>query len=368
MKILLLYREPFDRKITSKIVAGGGEMFCRSIYENFDDVIVYYVPYAADNEWNIKRKNKEQRNIINFAEDNKVDVILSNYPNAIYNGSVLQKSHIPIMSIFHNVYAFTTIVNRMNGLTHNGHSVFFVSKWQHKRYTEMTDNIRKRNGDDGPYGNKHPTISGYINPSYCKINKKIANPIWDCGTIGRCDSSKKPFLLRKLLKDTDMKNLIISGKYQTENDKKYYEKNKELDNVEWDIEYDKVIDNLSKFKTYFSTWNGETWGITALEALSCGVPLILNGCKDGTHASEMIPADKNHYKVIPTNDKEELIKAIKSFDNVDRKEIKEMTLEKHSLEKWKSNLANGIDKTIDTFAAVKLRANNNLAKYINEVQ
>ena len=146
-----------------------------------------------------------------------------------------------------------------------------------------------------------------------------------------------------------MKNLIISGKYQSENDKKYYEKNKELDNVKWDIEYNKVIDHLSKFRTYFSTCNHETWGITALEALSCGVPLILNGYKDGTHASQMIAADKNHYKVIPTDDKEELIKAIKSFDNVDRKEIQEMTLEKHSEEKWKSAFANAVDKTIDIF-------------------
>ena len=350
MKILLLYREPFDRRITSKTVSGGGEMFCRSIYENFkDDVIVHYVPYASDIEWNGSDKNQEQRDIINFAEDNKVDVIISNYPNAIYTGAVLQKSHIPIMSIIHNVYPMTSIVQRMNGLTYNGHSVFLVSEWQNKRYDEMVEKIRNRYGDDGAYDNKHPTIAGYINSSYCKVNKKVVKPIWDCGTIGRCDKNKKPFLLRELLKDTDMKNLIISGKYQSENDKKYYEKNKELDNVKWDIEYNKVNDNLSKFRTYFSTCNHETWGITALEALSCGVPLILNGYKDGTHASEIISADKNHYKVIPTDDKEELIKAIKSFDNVDRKEIQEMTLEKHSKEKWKSAFEDAIGQTIDTF-------------------
>ena len=146
-----------------------------------------------------------------------------------------------------------------------------------------------------------------------------------------------------------MKNLIISGKYQSENDKQYYEKHKDLDNVKWDIAYSEVIDKLSTFKTYFSTCNHETWGITALEALSCGVPLILNGYSDGTHASEIIPAHKRHYKVIPTDDKEELIKSIKSFDKVDRKEIQEMTWEKHSLEKWKNEFANAIDKTVENF-------------------
>ena len=344
MRILLLYREPFDRTITSKVVSGGGEMFCRSIYENFkDDVIVRHIPYAADIEWSGLDKNQEQRNIINFAEDNKVDVIISNYPNAIYTGSLIQKSHIPIMFISHNVYPIPSIIQRMNSLTHNGHSVFLVSEWQHKRYKEMVKRIK----------NKYPDISGYINSSYCKIEPKLVEPFWDCGTIGRCDKNKKPFLLRKLLKDTDMKNLIISGKYQSENDKKYYEKNKELDNVKWDIEYNEVIDKLSKFKTYFSTCNQETWGITALEALSCGVPLILNGYKDGTHASEIIPANKSHYKVIPTNNKEELIKAIRSFKNVDRKEIQEMTFEKHSKKNWKKNFENAIDKTIGNFKNVR---------------
>ena len=36
----------------------------------------------------------------------------------------------------------------------------------------MVDKIRKRYGDDGAYNNQYPTIAGYINSSYCKINKK----------------------------------------------------------------------------------------------------------------------------------------------------------------------------------------------------
>ncbi len=349
MKVLLLYREPFDRRITSNIVSGGGEMFCKSIYENFDDVTVRHIPYSADIHWNGKDKNNEQRDIINQAEDIKADIIISNYPNAIYTGTEISKSHIPIMSIIHNVYPMTSIIQRINNLTHRGHSVWLVSKWQHRRYKQLNQKIRNRYGDDGAFGNKDIDISGYLNSSYCKFKTKLTNPIWDCGTVGRCDKNKKPFLLKQLLRDTKISSLVISGKYQSENDKKYYENNKEQKNVLWDISYDKVMNNMSKFATYFSTCNHETWGITALEALSCGVPLILNGYSDKTHASEIIPSSKKHYKVIPTDDKEELIKAIKSLKKVDRKEIQQMTWDKHSKEKWKKTIENAIDKTIEKF-------------------
>ena len=91
-----------------------------------------------------KDKNQESREIINEAEKIDADVIISNYPNAIYTGATIQKSHIPIMSIIHNVYPMTSIIQRINGLTHHGHSVFLVSKWQHNRYKELVEKIRKR--------------------------------------------------------------------------------------------------------------------------------------------------------------------------------------------------------------------------------
>ena len=115
------------------------------------------------------------------------------------------------------------------------------------------------------------------------------------------------------------------------------------------VSHNDVIDNLSKCGSYFSTWDNETYGITALEALSCGVPIILNSYKDGTHASEIIPADKRHYKIIPKNNKDALIDAINSFKHIDKKDIKEMTWEKHNEKIWISNFENAIDKTIDTF-------------------
>ena len=117
------------------------------------------------------------------------------------------------------------------------------------------------------------------------------------------------------------------------------------------------MENISKCKTYFSTWDKETWGITSMEALSCGIPVILNSDKDGNHASEIIPADNSHYVKIPKDDKDALVKAIKSFDNVDRKSIQEMTYEKYNKKSWIKQFSNCVDQTIETF---KKRGNVNV--------
>ena len=46
---------------------------------------------------------------------------------------------------------------------------------------------------------------------------------------------------------------------------------------------------------------------------------------------------------------EQLISAIESLRQSDRQEIQDMTWEKHSLEKWKNEFANAIDKTVENF-------------------
>ena len=128
----------------------------------------------------------------------------------------------------------------------------------------------------------------------------------------------------------------------------YYMKNQHWEDTMWDLKYDDVMSNLSKCKTFFQTHWNECFSITALEALSHGIPLILN-TKNNIHSSNIIPAHPSHYKNITFNSKEELVDAIRSFDDVDRKEIQDMTWEKHSLENWKKQISNCIDKTIENF-------------------
>ena len=354
MKILLPYKIPHDRKIDdySLPVQGGGEMFCRSIYENFD-VEAYQIPFDVVN-FNSSEKKKIAKSIIEKAENVNADVIISNGSHAVDNGSEIQKSHIPVMSIIHEVFMFPSIISRLNNLHIKGHSVFLVSKWQLERYTDKIKRLKKTRTEFD-----YLTISGFINSDYCKNKVDLLDSEYECGTIGRCNREKNPFLLKEMLKDTDIKNVIITNKPTTKWDIGYYNKNKHYNDVLWGLPHNEVMTNLSKCGSYFSTWDKETYGITALEALSCGVPVILNSFKDGTHASEIIPASKEHYKLIPKNDKNALISAIKSFKGVDRKEIQEMTWEKHNLKSWKKHFVNCIDKTIEKFK----NKNNNLSKF-----
>ena len=341
MKILLPFQDPYNRPLSHQIVSGGTEQFMKSIKDNFD-TIVYQLPIEQIG-WPPKEKVEIAQNIVNLAEAYKVDVICCNFAQAIYNSQHLIKSNIPIMFIEHCIYPIPNTIYRWNQGIKRGHSMFLVSKWQEKKYEQMA----KRTNIDVL------EITGFLNPSYCKVRRKIVEPEYDCGTIGRCDSKKSPFRLKTMTKGTDIKSLVLTSKTQIEDDLPYYEKHQDWDDVLWDLPYKEVMENISKCKTYFSTWDKETWGITSMEALSCGIPVILNCDKDGDHASEIIPADKSHYKKIPRNNKSALIDAIKNFSNVDRKEIQEMTWEKHSLDNWKKQFADAVDKTIDKFNSKK---------------
>ena len=152
MRILLPFQDPYNHALTHPVVSGGTEMFCKSIYDNFDTE-VFQVPYESI-DLSLKDKKKISQGIINHAEDIGADIIISNFAQAIYCGSEIIKSHIPIMIVEHCVYPMASCITRWNNAVDNGHSMFLVSKWQEKKYREMSKrtNIRVL------------PIAGYITP------------------------------------------------------------------------------------------------------------------------------------------------------------------------------------------------------------
>jgi glycosyltransferase involved in cell wall biosynthesis len=91
---------------------------------------------------------------------------------------------------------------------------------------------------------------------------------------------------------------------------------------------------MSRGSVFVSTWPLETWGITALESLSHGLPTILLTDKSGHHASEMIAADPSHIRLLPKTatpqELETVVNELKQFTPEKRMEIAAMTQAKHS--------------------------------------
>ena len=331
MKILLPFYSLDRQSIKTNVHGSGVTKFCQQIYQSFDDVEV--LQFDKEEIGNYKKITKEIKERAVGA-----DIIISNFDQASFCGAHILDSNIPILMMSHSNTGVLSILTKFKKLVEYGHSIFLVSPYQKNHFDKMAKRVNKDTIE----------FSGFIPSSYCSGEvPKLIESEYEVGTIGRCDPRyKKPFLLKEMLQDTGIRNLVIAN---IEDDKStYYLKNKNQSDTMWDLPYTEVMENLAKFKTYFVTYWDEACPITALEALSYGVPLICNS-KDNYHASNFFPMKDSHYKNISLNSKEELIDAINSFDGIDRKEIQDMTWEKHSHKNWKDTFANAIDMTIEKF-------------------
>ena len=347
MRIVLPYNNIWGAYDTNRVV-GGIEKFCHQINDTFDDVHIIDI----DNKDPIKDNTSK---IKNFAKDCNADIIISNWPQASFSGAKMLDSEVPIMFINHVHWRIGSILNVMNNIMNKNHSCYMVSKWQHDEYKNMAKRMKC---------SFDVTVDGYLHSSYVKGEKpKLSDIEYDCGTIGRCDPvEKKPFLLKDWLETTTFKTIVITntpmfwGSSKTaiyEKEIKYLNKNSHWDGVMLDMNHKDVVKTISKCQTYFSTMWNETWGITALEALSNGIPIILNS-KNGSHASTDLCGSKNHYALV--SEDIQLAWAINSFENIDRKEIQDATWDKHSYDNWKTSFTNAIDRTIEKFKKPNLSA------------
>ena len=335
MRIALPYNVHLG-EYNPNVVTGGIEKFCQQIINTFDDVHIVNI----DNNKSVKDNTTT---IKKFAKSIDADIIISNWHTASFCGSKILDSEIPIMFVNHGHYGIASIINRMKNLLNYNHSCYMVSKYQYEWYRTMAKRLKC---DD-------VLVDGYLNSSYVEGDKPDLLDIeYDCCTIGRCDSfEKKPFLLKGWLRDTDYRTILMTNTPIADKDKKYFEKNSHWNGVLMNLKHVDVMKNLSKSMTYFSTSYQETWGITALEALTHGVPIILNS-NNNKHSSTSLCGKDSHYKIV--SNKLELSDAIKSFEKVDRKEIQDISWEIHQYKDWKTNFINAIDHTIEKFSKNKI--------------
>ena len=352
MKILLVYRSWYNSDFFNGITIGGMERFCKLIYKHYQNIELLQVKDEESLDMSkserIKSREQIQEKIIKKSQEVDADLIILNWFDSSATGKKIIKSSIPILYINHAIEYILSRLNSFRKIKENNHSLYFVSQYQKNHYDIMSKRINDKQID----------FDGYIEPAFVSgVKPKVVdNPEFDCVTIGRSCPHKNPFLLKELTKGTSLRTLVISNEIK-ENDihsYPYYTKNKNYNDVLWNLNHDDVLKNLSRGKVFFSSWPHETFGITSLEALSCGLPVILS-CKNNSHASEILFTDKtkHFYRKIEHKNKEELINAINSFKDIDRKEIRDMTWGKYTQKRWKSLLDNAIDKTIENFKSHK---------------
>ena len=357
MKILLPYMNFQGRDFFDNVIAGGIEWFAKKIYDSYDNVEV--VQLDIQEKFTEYKRKKSLKEIRTKALQYEVDVIISNWMTGVTTGARMSKMPVPVMQVEHITSHLLSCIGGMIKLKKNNHSIFLVNPYQKNYYDAYAKRL------------KSPLVEfdGFVEPAYVEGEKPkiIENPQYDCVTIGRCDTIyKMPYRLKDMLKNTDYNTLVmtnsISNKEKFPQNYMYYEKNKHWDGCLYDLPHDDVMKNLSNSKTYFMTWAEETWGITGLEALSRGVPLILNtkfekdgspskkvGYKEPSHASNLLAIDKSHIININHNSTEDLIAAIEKLWNIDRQEIQNKTWEKYTQKRWKKIMDNAIDKTIENY-------------------
>ena len=237
MKILLPYSTQHGEKFNSSVVVGGIEKFCHSIYETFDDVKVLEINDITEHQYNTNM-------IKQTAKEYGADIIICNWIQASFAGAKIVDSEIPILVICHENSSMLSTPSKFRKLRDFGHSIFLVNPYQKMRLDLMSKRV-----NDSPV-----VVDGYINSCYVSGNKpELIEQEYECCTIGRCDPrDKKPFVMKTLLKDTEIKNLLISNSVTEESfSYKYYLKNKDWDDTLWDLEHGEVMKNLSKCKTFF---------------------------------------------------------------------------------------------------------------------
>ena len=327
-------------------VSGGIMKFSKQIWENFDDVIP--VPITKDD-----REQRRTKQIIRDAiHKHSPDIAIGNEVDYLHNG-FFQEYDIPLITIMHEPRGgdirFVPLGERIREARANGAHIYYVSEPQAEHFRKMFLRID---------GHDHGEPDGYIHSSYCEDTGPIdLDKEYDTVTIGRSESIKDPFWLHRVtLGDTQLNSLVLTDDpvYDNENQNAYVEKYRHM----WedpqctirDLPHDKVMNLLGKSRVYVSTCPVESWGITALEALSAGLPVLLATDKTGVHSSECIPASPDHYRKVmksaPMDDIRKEVRSLVDITDDQRQEISAMTREKHSKDNRVKAMADIIDRRV----------------------
>jgi hypothetical protein len=337
MKILLPYVSLRGNTLDNGVVLGGIERFQQLLYQNIPGIIP--VPIPKD-----ERLAKDAKTIIQeWVEAHQPDVIFTNAANTSLSNGLI-KYGIKMVHIHHEPLERTMMLpGTCEGLLKMiaaGVDVYFVSQLQYDFYDAQCKRLLNQS-----IGN----IKGLINPAFADDSAKPDEEVvYNLATIGRNIASKDPFWVHKRLHKSGLSSLVLTSKpqkYKSDDHNDYVEKNANWQPPQhtfYGLPHSENMKYVAKSGSFASTWPLESWGITALESLSHGVPTILLTDSTNEHASAAIAASPDHVLKIRKSEKEEaVVKAVNEFNELsyaDRVAISDATKAKHSKAAWTQSI------------------------------
>jgi hypothetical protein len=331
MKILMpvLMWENASFTLGDGAILGGVERFQNLVYENIPNIVPVYIGYRE------RTRNRVINKLKAAAEEHSAGAIFWNtargytvasldlgLPVVVLNHDPGDRGN-PAMARYGNLREF---VDR-------GGKLYCVSDDQHRK----SDAQSKRMNGHGIDG-----VLGYIPSAFASGDEQVSGDIqYDAITIGRTEEGKHPFWLHTKLKRSRMTSCVLTRNALTEKQMRYGDKHQHWTDPRFtfrDLNHADTMKVLATGSAYVSTCPYESWGITALEALTHGLPLVLVTDGSGTHASQNLVADPDDCVLISKSIKqgefEGLLERYRGLSYADRVAISQRTKAKHSKANW----------------------------------
>lgn len=216
--------------------------------------------------------------------------------------------------------------------------IFLYQKYKNQNYISISNAQRKI----VPELNYIDTVYNGIDPNFYKFKAESKGEY--LLFLGRMKKYKGIHTAIEIAKRTDLK-LKIASPMPNKNQSDYREVmgyyDKEIapnvgENIEYinGVEGDDKIKLLQNAKALISPIErDEPFGMTVIEAMACGTPVI---AYIGGAAAEIIKDGETGY-LIPRDDKNGLVDAVKNIDKIDRHKCRELVENKFSVEKMVDN-------------------------------
>lgn len=325
MRVLVPYKDVDGRRYSSPVVSGGIEKCIKN-----SALIAGVLPVEI---FGTNYEDIVLRDFVTKVKLEKPDLVICHYPNKYFNTLLSERINVPIAWICHHTAGLAPdhqdVIRRMNEFVEKPqNTLWMVTLHQEAKWRKLGLTAK---------------VSGYVPSSF--VEEGLPPPsrrVYDAITIGRCDQFKDPFKLHRI-NPGSIHTLVMTNHKPS----KYETQNLHWGNTIWDLPHSEVMQYLALSGVYFSTWPGETFGQTALEALARGVPVVLSGDEDGTHASQVFLVDRDMGVVAP-DDKQALssIMDFMSYGSKARARIADIAKENFNFDWWFKRQMNMIERAV----------------------